>query len=322
MKTRKARGSGSPKTTAPSPAGRAVPPAAPQNVETPPAPMAGAIGGTIIALFCLALGWATFGKVDIVATATGRIVPSGRTKVIQPFETGVVRAIRVHDGQTVAAGEVLIELDPTINDAERKHFESDLIAAELDVARLTAALNSEADPLAAFHPPEDAGPMMVSMQRQFLRHQVDEHRAKLAALDRQRSQKQAELATITATVAKLDATLPVLQQRVDIKKTLYSHETGSKANYLEIFQSLVEIQQELLVQKSKAREVEAALDAMSEQRAQTVAEYRRTLSGELVEAERKVGGLSEDLAKARQKTKLQLLTAPVDGTVQQLSVHT
>src|SRR5215471_21235422 len=99
-------------------------PAALEIVETPPPPLAGATGGTIIALFCLALGWASFGKVDIVTTATGRIVPSGRTKVIQPFEVGVVRAIHVRDGQTVTTGEVLIELDPTMNDAERKHFES------------------------------------------------------------------------------------------------------------------------------------------------------------------------------------------------------
>ena len=45
------------------------------------------------------------GKIDIVASAPGKIVPSGRTKVIQPFETGVVRAIHVRDGQRVKAGE-------------------------------------------------------------------------------------------------------------------------------------------------------------------------------------------------------------------------
>jgi hypothetical protein len=48
------------------------------------------IGVTIILLFCAALAWAWWGTIDIVASATGKIVPSGRTKVIQPFETGVV----------------------------------------------------------------------------------------------------------------------------------------------------------------------------------------------------------------------------------------
>src|SRR5437588_415734 len=81
-------------------------PAALEITETPPSPVGRAIALTIIAVFCLALGWACIGTVDIVATAPGKIIPSGRTKIIQPFETGVVRAIHVRNGQTVKAGEV------------------------------------------------------------------------------------------------------------------------------------------------------------------------------------------------------------------------
>ena len=95
---------------------------------------------TIVVLFCVALVWSWWGTIDIVASATGKIVPSGRTKIIQPFETGVVRAIRVQDGQAVKAGDVLVELDPTVNAAERDHLQNDLLAEQLNVARLRAAL--------------------------------------------------------------------------------------------------------------------------------------------------------------------------------------
>src|SRR5262245_18950203 len=100
-------------------------PAALEIVETPPSPIGRAIGATIILLFCAALAWAWCGTIDIVASATGKIVPSGRTKLIQPFETGVVRSIRVQDGQAVKAGDVLIELDPTVNAAERDRLRDD-----------------------------------------------------------------------------------------------------------------------------------------------------------------------------------------------------
>jgi hemolysin D len=297
-------------------------PAALEIVETPPSPIGRAIAAAIAILFCLALIWAVFGQIDIVASAPGKIIPSGHSKTIQPFETGVVRAIHVRDGQPVKAGETLIELDPTMNGAERQHLQSDFVMAELDIARLNAALSEEADPLAAFHSPQGASASLVSMQRQFLIDQTEEQRAKLAALDRQEAQKEAELATVTATVNKLEAVIPVLQQRVEIRETLYSHSTGSKANYLEIQQAFVETQQDLLVQKSKAREAEAALAAIIQTRAQTAAEYRRTRFGELVEAQRKAAGFREDLIKATQRTQFQLLAAPVDGTVQQLAVHT
>src|SRR6476661_11255122 len=116
-------------------------PAALEIVETPPSPIGRAIIYTVIAVVVAALAWASIGTVDIVAVAPGKIIPSGRTKTIQPFETGVVRAIRVRDGQSVSAGDVLIELDPTMSLAERDHIQSDLTAAQLDIARLTAALS-------------------------------------------------------------------------------------------------------------------------------------------------------------------------------------
>jgi hemolysin D len=297
-------------------------PAALEIVETPPSPTGRAIGATVIALFFAALVWAFIGSVDIVATAPGKIIPSGRTKVIQPFETGVVRAIHVRDGQTVKTGDVLIELDPTMNAAELGHLKSDLIAAELDVARLRAALAGDANPLEDFRPPEGASPALIEMTRLFLISQTAEQQAKLAAIDRQLAQKEAERATVAATIGKLEATIPLLGERVDVRKQLYDKALGSKLTYLTEYQDYVGQQQELLVQKSRYHEAEAAVAALTESRAQTAAEYRRTRFEELTKAEQKAAGLAQDVIKAERRTTLQVLTAPVDGVIQQLAVHT
>src|SRR5882762_9102983 len=96
-------------------------PAALEILETPASPAGRAIGATIILFFALAVGWSVFGRVDIIATASGKIVPTGRIKVIQPLEAGIVSAIHVQDGARVATGDVLIELDRTVTQAERKH---------------------------------------------------------------------------------------------------------------------------------------------------------------------------------------------------------
>jgi hemolysin D len=297
-------------------------PAALEIVETPPSPIGRKIGLTIILLFCAALLWAWWGTIDIVASATGKIMPSGRTKVIQPFETGVVRSIRVQDGQAVKAGDVLIELDPTVNAAERDHLRNDLLAEQLNIARLRAALGGGDDPVSDFAPPTDADSSLVSSQRQLLVNQVTEHRAKIAALSRQQAQKEAEQATTAATIRKLETLIPIIQPRVDIRKMLMDKELGSKLTYYEVLQLLVEQQEELTVQKSHLREADAAVAAIAETRGQAAAEFRRTLSDELVKAEQKANGLAQDLIKAEQKTKLQLLTTPVDGVVQQLAIHT
>jgi hemolysin D len=297
-------------------------PAALEIVETPASPVGRATGATIIAVFCIALTWALFSRIDIVAIAPGKIVPSEGTKVIQPFEIGIVRAIRVRDGQEVKAGEVLIELDPRMNESERDHAVADLTAARLDVARLRAALSTTADPDAAFQPPEDAPADQVAMQRDYLAKQVAEHRAKIDALDRQRDQKQAERDTIAATINKLSAIIPIVQERVEIRKASSEREYTSKFQYLEIVQMLVEQQRELVVQENHLHEAEASAAALVEAKSQAVAEYKRTLFGQLAEAERKAAGLAHDVEKIQQKINAQYLTAPISGTVQQLSVHT
>jgi hemolysin D len=265
-------------------------PAALEIVETPPPPIAGAISGTVIALFCVAIAWACLGKVDIVATASGRVIPSDRTKVVQPLETGVVRAIHVQDGQSVKAGEVLIELDQTVAEAELRHLQSDLMEARLAAARLRAALARRQDPLLDFHPPEGATSEATELQRRLLLSQVAEQTAKIDENKQQESQKEAERATIRATINKLNETLPLVEERVKLRRYLFDRELGSKLVYLSEYQDLVGLQQDLLVQKSRYGEADAAVAALLEARLKLVAEYQRTLLDELTKAEQKAAG--------------------------------
>jgi hemolysin D len=296
-------------------------PAALEVVETPPSPIGRAFAITIVVIFCAAAAWAALGSVDIVAVAPGKIIPSGRTKLVQPLEAGVVRAIHVRDGQRVQTGEVLIELDPTVSTAELDRLKGDLLAAQLDVARLSAALMIDG-PVRAFRAPSDAPAALIEMHRGLLVSQTTEQQAKLAAIDRQQGQKEAERATLAAMIDKLEATIPLLDHRVSVRKHLADREIGSRLQYLADLQELTGQQQEVLVLKSRIVEAESAIAAIHETRARAVAEYSRGLYDELARAEQKASGLNQEVVKAGQKARQQQLVAPVEGTVHQLSVHT
>jgi hemolysin D len=297
-------------------------PAALEIMETPPSPIGRLLGATVIGIFTIALVWACIGSVDIISTAQGKIVPSSSTKLIQPYETGVVRGIHVQDGQHVKAGDPLIELDPTMTKADAEHMKSDLVFAELDVARLRALASTDDNPLDAFKPPADADPGLIERQRQYLTSQISERNSKLSEIDQQKAQKIAERDTISAGIAKLEATVPLLQERMEIRKYLYGKELGSKITYLTDMQELVGQQNDLLVQKSRLKEAEAAIAALTDVRIRTAAEFRRTMFDDLAKAEQKAAGLEQDFIKAQKRSNLQVLTAPVDGMVQQVTVHT
>jgi hemolysin D len=276
----------------------------------------------VIAIFCLALGWALFGTTDIVAIAPGKIIPSARTKVIQPFEAGVVRAINVRDGQLVKAGDPLVELDPTMTEADLEHLKSDLIAARLEVARLRAALGGHRDPTLVFQPPDGARSEAIEMHRRFLTMQAAEQDAKVEEIQRERARKDAERATIGANINKLKQTIPLLQARVDVRKYLADKELGSKLQYLIDLQELVGQQQDVLVQESRYREVDETIAALVTARSRIEAEYQRKLFDDLAKADQKAAGLAQDVIKAEQRMRLQILAAPTDGVVQQLAIHT
>jgi hemolysin D len=299
-------------------------PAALEILETPASPVGRAIGATVILFFALAVGWSVFGRVDIIATASGKIVPTGRTKLIQPLEAGMVSAIHVQDGARVTAGDVLIELDRTVTQAERKHIAQDLVASQLDVARL-AVLRDNFDTGTIpgdFTPVAGASDADMARSRSAMRAQASEQLAKLASISRQIEQKQAEAESITATIAKIDASLPLLEQGATIRRKAMEIQYGNHIAWLDAQTRLVEQQNERIVQQRKIVEIAAARQALEQQIEQTKSAYERQTLNDLSDAEKKVAQLGQDLVKAERKTGEQILRSPIDGTVQQLVLHT
>ena len=96
----------------------------------------------IMAFTLIALLWAFLGRIDVVATATGKIIPNDRTKIIQPMETAVVKAIHVRDGQTVKAGQILIELDATSAAADSGRLRNEALTARLEAQRAQSLLTA------------------------------------------------------------------------------------------------------------------------------------------------------------------------------------
>lgn len=299
-------------------------PAALEIVETPASPLPRAVAASLAAFLAIAIGWACIGHIDIIATAQGKVVPTGRVKVIQPLESGIVSAIHVADGDKVREGQVLIEMDQTISRADRDRARYDLIRARLDAARLSAlraGFNSGYAP-SGFAPPPDAPAYEVARTEATMQAQAEQQIAKIAAIDQQIAQKAAEADSISAAIDKLEAGLPYLIDTADIRKKAMQIEFGNRIAHLDAQFRLSDQNHELVTQRRRAVEAEAARKALEASREQTRAEYVRGIVTDLAEAEQKAAQTAQDLIKAEKKMQDQVLRAPMDGTVQQLAIHT
>jgi hemolysin D len=298
-------------------------PAALELQETPVSPAPRIAMWLLIAFAVIALLWAVFGRMDVVATAHGRIVPNDRTKVIQPFDTATVKAIHVSDGQTVKAGEVLIELDATSTAADTTRVANDLLTARLQAARAKAMLNALASgrtPSLGRLPDVEVG--RLAQEQRILDGQYGEYQARLARIDADIAKREAELASTREIVTKLELTAPIARRRAQDFKNLVGQNFISEHGYLEKEQLRIEQEADLATQKSRLKELAASLQEGRGQRTSLLAETRRIALDSLNEAEQKMTSYGQELIKAESRGRLMTLTAPVDGTVQQLAVHT
>lgn len=291
--------------------------------DTPLHPAPRIAMGLIMLFAAIAALWAVFGNIDIVASAQGKLIPDDRSKVIQPMETASVLAIHVRDGQRVAAGDLLIELDATQAQADSTRIRQDWLAARLEAALARALLSS----LDTSLPPRlnldfDVDPSRLTAEQRQLDGRHGELRAKLEQLDAEITQRAAELRSTGELVEKLAQTAPIARQRAQDYKDLLEKNFISRHGYLEREQARIEQERDLAAQQAKQEEIRAALLAVQRQRKSLIAEARRTTLDSLNQAERKIGSLAQEKVKAEDRGRLLRLTAPVGGTVQQLAVHT
>jgi hemolysin D len=247
---------------------------------------------------------------------------------IQPLEASVVLRVLVKDGDKVKAGQVLVELDPTIATADKASVQEQLMAAISEEQRTATLLQSLSKGELLAHIPRGLqadlasnNPTDAAQLKAQLLSEWQDIRAKLAKLSAEASHRQAEIATVQQTIAKLEATVPMAQSReADFKRLvgegfISSHATQDKTR------ERVELERDLTVQRARLAEAQAALRESENTRASFQAEPRRALQDRNAIATTKVQQLTQDKTKATQRERLTQLTAPVDGTVKQLAIH-
>jgi HlyD family secretion protein/hemolysin D len=299
--------------------GRAFLPAALEIIETPPSPT-GRLLSIIICIFVLLVSvWASFGQVDIIAVASGKIIPSGRSQVIQASDNGIVVSAPATVGQTVRQGDVLAELDVSSIEAEANRAENDMVRALLDQTRLEAFLaDAPGDPFAALVGlPYDK---IVSARLEF-ETQKFELQSKLLGMAHEAEQRQAEIDTAREELSRATDIRPLIEQRADIRKKSYETTYGSLLLSLEADQQVIETKSAQRIALQKIAEGTAALKGLEEKRNEIISNARRSAFTDLTRALAQKDAAIETKKKAERHLAISKMTSPIDGIISQVSIH-
>ena len=297
-------------------------PAALEILESPSSPVGRGILWTIMTFLMIAFLWTIFGRVDIVATASGRIIPLSHAKQIQAAELGVVRDIAVRNGDRVAAGDLLIALDPTINAADAVRIKRELLGYHIVIARQQAILAAASGDAPLFQPPPGTPENIADMQSSLVISRVEEYRAGRAALEDQLAERQADLKLVETELEKFHEMTPFLEEQLAMRKELMDKGLNSRLIFLETQQTLADHLKNIALDEDRLIKERAAIRGLKNQRRELEQRFLKENLAELADAEDKAAAAIQELTKADKRSALQELRAPVDGVVTQLKVHT
>lgn len=318
-------------------------PAALELQETPPNPLVRWLAWVLIALFVLTLIWACIGKVDVVSSAEGKIIPGSRVKQIQPLTKGFVKAIHVKEGQFVNQGDALIELDRTITAADQARMQQELHNASLNLAgaealqaflavasnsKTTTAMKLNLQPSLAtdielkIHTAIKPTETEILLHQQKTWEQWQQYQAQLSSLHSGLKKVQSEKIGNLETIKKLEQTLPLITKRAQALERLYAKSMVSETEYLELEQQRIERVQDLAAQRQIQQKLSAAINEAQQQINSLKADTLGKLLTQIADSRNQIATITEELVKARDMNDKQILYAPVSGYVQQLAVNT
>ncbi len=318
-------------------------PAALEILETPPSPLPVWTMLTICAVFAAAFAWSFFGRLDVNAVAPGKLEPTGRVKVIQALDPGKVAANRVENGQSVKAGDLLLEFDPAEAAADEREAREALQAGLSEIARRRLAIDAaraaqregaeNGEPLPALEAlaanPQGkidwGAPLPDGVQAReesVLSADLSQLADALRSLDKQIAQKQATLQRLRMSIAYQTALIDTLTERVDTRQQAIDLKVGTKINLYDAKEELQRSQSSLASDQGQLIETDAAIGELQSEKTKALSQFIAENENKAEEASRKADEARQALAKATARLASTKLYAPIDGTVQQLSVTT
>lgn len=263
--------------------------------ERPVSPTARLTAALLMSLVAVLVAWAGLGRIDIVANAVGQVIPSARTKTIESVETAVVRTIYTREGQRVDAGQVLVALDAKPLEADYRKATAEESAARLEMARSNALISATV----SHHAPQLGLIPGVSAAR------LREAQQQLAS---QYSAFVTKLAGLQADADRYARALPVAREREEIYAGLLKTRDVSRDAWLAKEQERIDLEGQL----ADARNARTVF----------VAQTRRTAYDRYTQAAETAAAARQQALRAASQVDWLTLRSPVDGTVQQLTVHT
>ena len=262
----------------------------------------------LVFMVVLTLGLCAVVKLDRVVTSVGHIVTTGGSLYVSPFDTGIVREIRVKRGDIVRKGQVLATLDPTFTHADLLQLQQKLDSDDASVARLEAELSGSPYQFSATDPYQ-------TLQSGIWQKRQAQYRADLASFDDQISSAAAQVAQYQADVERYDKRLKLAADVENVYQPLVEKGYVTKLQSIQATDGRTEMSRLLSDAQNQMLQSRHTVSALKEQRDSYIQKWHSDTGAELVTMRNDLDVTRQNLQKAQKLSDLATLDAPEDAVV-------
>lgn len=284
------------------------------ETQEPPVPLH-IIWYIIIALVIGFIVWACYAHVDKVVVAPGKIVTERPNIVMKPFERATVEKVHVRKGDTVKEGDILFSFDQTANNAELERLTEQLKAFEAHRARLQAEADGYDKP---FPLPEKANSFEI-LQHNAFEARKNYYNGKLLSYEVTLTRYQKTLDQLRLSMEKFEARKGKLDEIEGMMKGYEDTRAVSLRDYLNTQVQVLETAISVDQQQLSIVENEQAINAVNAERDSFISDWRRQIYEELVEVDRSISSLQQQIVQTTRLVEYTELRSPCDAVVQEVA---
>ncbi len=267
------------------------------------------------------VAWASWAEIDEITRGEGRIIPSGQLQVVQNLEGGIVKEILIKEGDIVKKGQPLLKIDnskftSTYAESVVKHDE--LMAKEL---RLRAEGNNQifVNDIAV---QSERIKKLVEQEKSLYTINQRELNSQIRILKQQLEQKRSEIKEARSKLKHLQSSYELLQKEIDLSIPLAEQGVVSEVDMIKLERDANKASEELEGVRISIPGLIAKGEEIKSKITQTRLEFQTKARLEWHDVVAEIAQLKESKVYLKDQVSRTVVMAPVEGTVNQIFVHT
>ena len=265
------------------------------------------LAGGVCVLVTSIITWAALSKVDEVATAQAEVIPSSRVQPVKALAGGLIEEIKVAEGQQVDAGDPLVELDPTLSEAEFQRLQRQVALAENTLARLEAECTGSTQP---------GNPL----QNQLLASRLQQFEAQREIANAEANRQAGAVKAAQADLERFENTLVIARDKQASYAKLAAVGAAPRLDYLDAQNEVASLQKQIAGQKQIVYQAQQSYAAAEAAATRLMADRQNEILTQIEQQQKELESLRGQLTQAEEQRQRETITAAVDGTVYNVKV--